>query len=203
MCEKTIEDRLLRYIERKKYYLKNKIIPDITPETEFMIDDIDLKDIRTYLNGKDKMEHIQSTIMYKNQLHYNKPIGNKKSDTIIHAPQDKKIMNYLRTYENPPIFLSRTIGQATSNRTYTNDHVRSCNNNIREEYYKGNKMVTEDFQRGMPMKTKKTYGYDDVFEHNFDYIDSDIQDDKHVVLPFPVGGISTRLENKKQRKRII
>jgi hypothetical protein len=55
----------------------------------------------------------------------------------------------------------------------------------------------------MPSKTNKTYGYDDSFEHSFNYIDNDIQDDHHVVLPFPRGGTSARLDNKKQHARDI
>lgn len=51
--------------------------------------------------------------------------------------------------------------------------------------------------RGMPSITKKSYGYRNPDEHYFQYIDDDFQNPDNTVLPFPRGGESTRISNKK------
>jgi len=54
--------------------------------------------------------------------------------------------------------------------------------------------------RGMPSHTMKSYGYRNPEEHYFDYIEDDIQNANNVILPYPRGGVSTRLTNKNQIK---
>lgn len=50
---------------------------------------------------------------------------------------------------------------------------------------------------GMPSKTRRSYGYRNPAEHYFDYLDDDFQNPDSSVLPFPRGGESSRLDNKK------
>lgn len=52
-------------------------------------------------------------------------------------------------------------------------------------------------QHGMPSNTRKSYGYRNDVEHKFQYINEDFNDPDHTVLPFPRGGVSTRLQNKR------
>jgi hypothetical protein len=51
--------------------------------------------------------------------------------------------------------------------------------------------------RCMSDSKAKSFGHDNLFEHNFDYISDDIQNPDHVVLPFPRGGEDTRRWNKE------
>ena len=53
-------------------------------------------------------------------------------------------------------------------------------------------------QFGMPTRTFKSYGYRNPAEHYYDYIEEDMQQPNNVVLPFPRGGVSTRLDNKRR-----
>lgn len=58
-----------------------------------------------------------------------------------------------------------------------------------------------DMINGMPVHTKKSYGYRNPEEHYYDYIDNEFQNAYNSVLPFPFGGESTRLGNKKMAKQ--
>ena len=51
--------------------------------------------------------------------------------------------------------------------------------------------------RGMPHNTKKSYGYRQPFENQFQYIDDDFQNAENSDLPWVRGGDSTRRDNKK------
>lgn len=55
--------------------------------------------------------------------------------------------------------------------------------------------------RGMPIHTKKSYGYRNPEEHYYEYIDDDFQNADNTVLPFPRGGEGTRHNNKKTAKQ--
>lgn len=57
-----------------------------------------------------------------------------------------------------------------------------------------------DIQRGMPIRTPKSYGYPNSFENQFQYISNDIQSPDHTVLPFPRGGYGTRQYNRENVK---
>ena len=65
---------------------------------------------------------------------------------------------------------------------------------------KGSVALTElenSLVRGMPSNNKsKSYGYRNVDEHYYDYIDDDFQHPDNVVLPFPRGGEGTRQFDK-------
>ena len=117
-----------------------------------------------------------------------------------------RIINYANEKTQIPVFLSQIIHKNKSNRVYNDSEPNNCVNKIREQYHSGQQLDPEimtDLMLGVPSHTKKSYGFNDPFEHSFDYIDNDIQDPNHVVLPFPRGGISARLENKKQVERDI
>ena len=65
-------------------------------------------------------------------------------------------------------------------------------------YGRGGSPNTEDeteLMLGSPSKTAKSYGYTNPHEHYFDYISDDMQIPEHTVMPFPRGGLSTRLDN--------
>ncbi len=57
--------------------------------------------------------------------------------------------------------------------------------------------------KGLPERDAKfkSLGYPNYSDHSFNYISQDIQDPKHVVLPFPRGGLNSRLENDFKRAK--
>ncbi len=62
--------------------------------------------------------------------------------------------------------------------------------------------IESDMIVGLPSRSFKTYGFRNPQEHYFDYISGEIQEPDHVVLPFERGGISTRLDNKSNIKKV-
>lgn len=212
------DPRLSEYINKKRYYTKNNITPCIPLETEYAITHDDIVRIRKYSINKMSDVPIKFSqeitqfpvhppnIQYKNKLHYNKVEKGMNYEKLKHEPNFKHIIDYADKETLLPPFLSAHIHQNKSNRVYNDNNPNVCVNTIREQYHSNNKMDSEiltDLMLGMPSHTNKTYGFNDCFEHSFDYIDNDIQEPDHVVLPFPRGGISARLENKTQTKRDI
>lgn len=57
--------------------------------------------------------------------------------------------------------------------------------------------------KGLPERDAKfkSLGYPNYSDHSFQYISEDIQDPNHVVLPFPRGGVPSRLENNYRRAK--
>lgn len=64
-----------------------------------------------------------------------------------------------------------------------------------------NAEVESSMIHGMPVRTTRSYGYRNPAEHYFDYIDDDFQNPDQSVLPFPRGGESSRLDNKKSARQ--
>jgi hypothetical protein len=213
----TFDPRLLEYLRKKQYYTSNNIQPCIPLEKEYAITNNDIIKIKRYLN-RDKEQpqmHLPNTtnqypiyppkIQYKHKLHFDK-MENRNVDgsSIVrkdrHEPDFSNIIKYSNEFTEPPAFLSRIVKSTKSNRLYTNKNPSECINHVREQYYNNEPIdndIRNDMILGMPSHTSKAYGYDDSFEHSFDYIDNDIQEPDHVVLPFPRGGSSVRQENKK------
>ena len=54
--------------------------------------------------------------------------------------------------------------------------------------------------QGMPVRTHKSYGYNNSFENQFQYISNDIQNPDHTVMAFPRGGYGTRQYNRESFK---
>lgn len=216
-CNKMIEPRLLEYLRKKKYYMKNNITPCISLEKEYVITKNDIRLIKNYLesNGtKNHVRHIDETtqypiyppqIQYKNKLHFDKIEERDAPRTSIYRdPNFDNVIEYSNYYTDPPVFLSQIIKPKRSDRVYDNKNPNECINYIREQYDKHEPIdndIMNEMILGMPSHTSKAYGYNGTFEHCLDYIDGDIQDPTHVVLPFARGGESARLENKKIIKR--
>lgn len=214
-----IDPRLNEYLEKKKYYIKNKITPAFPLEVEYAITANDIRKLKRYLQNEPARPPIslpQETkqypvyppnIQYETPLHFDKMEDNGGYEKIKHDPHFDGIINYVDDNKLQPVFLSRMINQKKSNRVYDDAaYPNVCVNKIREQYHSGKEMDKEilaDLQLGMPTHTKKSYGFDQDFGHTFQFIDEDIQDPNHVVLPFARGGISCRLENRKQVKRDI
>ena len=57
--------------------------------------------------------------------------------------------------------------------------------------------------KGLPERNAKfkSLGYPNYSDHSFQFISEDIQDPNHVVLPFPRGGVPSRLENNYRRAK--
>lgn len=169
----------------------------------------------------DHIDMYPPKIMYKEKLHYDDiDTGDKskhQTKKYAHEPNTSDMVHYVMNNVEPDAYLTNMCGITKQQkilpnngmfkrRTYNDGNPNSCVNMVRESYYSDTKVdpeMTSEMILGMPSHTKKSYGFNDTFEHSFDYIDGDIQDSRHVVLPFPRGGISSRLENKKITKRDI
>jgi len=213
------DPRLVEYLKKKEYYKNKEMTPCIPLEIEFAITKNDLIKIRNFeaIKGKKiinevklpgetkKFPVVEPNIQYKNPIHYDTI---EKADKIKmnHDPDFEPVLDYLNKKTEVPVFLSRYIHKNKSSRVYKEKSSSECVNQIREEYLADKKMDTDilnDLMLGTPNHTKKSYGYNDAFEHYFDYVDKDKQKEDHVVLPFPRGGISCRLENHQEKKREI
>lgn len=211
-----IDPRLVEYLNKKIYFSKNKIIPKIPLETEYAITRDDIRKIKRYLlQTKGTIPTFGETsqfpvyppnIQYKTRLHHEHIENCGKYNNLRHKPNAEKILKYTKDNTDPPAFLYRIIRPISSERVYEDKYPNECINTIRDQYINNKELdadIMNDMILGMPSHTRKSYGYNDSFEHSFDYIDEDIQTPDHVVLPFPRGGISARLENKKPIKRDI
>jgi len=212
------DPRLLEYIKKKQYYSKNKMTPCIPLETEYAITHNDIIKIKKYLNHEIPSQSVKlpnetreydvypPNIQYKNKLHYDKMEKHGVPERMRHHPKFDKVIEYADKETELPVFLSRYIHKNKSNRIYDDRNPNECINKIREQYHNGEQLdpdIMTDIMLGMPNHTRKSYGFNDPFEHYYDYIDGDVQKPEHVVLPFARGGISARLENKKQVNRDI
>lgn len=206
------DPRLVEYLQKKRYCLKNNIIPTIPLETEYAITYDDIQKIKRYLlNHKqtsippsgetDKFPIYPPNIQYKNKLHHEHIEKCDSNDNLKHSPDSSKVMRYAEENTYPPAFLYHMVRPNASGRVYDDSNPNDCINTIREQYLSNKPLdqtIKNELILGMPSHASKSYGYNDVFEHSLDYIDGDIQEPNHVVLPFPRGGIPSRLENKRK-----
>lgn len=228
--EISFDPRLREYLRKKKYYVENHIIPCIPLEKEYMITYDDIQKIKKHINNqkmgyyipKEKLvvtkspqsiksgmtqkdiRNIEPKILYKKKIHFVNLDGS--SSEMEHNPRMDEIIEYMKEKTEVPAFLSQCITKNKSKRLYTDPQTNpnSCVNEIREQYYNNIDMdadILNDMKLGMPPHTRKTYGYDDPFEHYMDYIDGEIQEPEHVIMDFPRGGDSARLANKQQTQR--
>lgn len=70
VCDNGImlEPRIQQYIQKKKYYKKNKIEPSVAPEIEYQITDMDKMRIREYMKGNKNMYSIEAQERYTPEL---------------------------------------------------------------------------------------------------------------------------------------
>jgi hypothetical protein len=222
LCNEEImfEPRLQAYMEKKEYYTQNKITPCIPLELEFAITKNDLRKMATYQNPQPISPQISTKdnyppkIQYKNRIH-DASLSKCRRIPMPHKPQTDEVLGKLEKHKEIPVFLSGHITIPQSERTYNNQCVDALKKKQQErqdtnftilrmqmEPDRDPEMghMMDEIQYGMPERTKKTYGFDNPYEHYYDYIDGEIQDPDHVVLPFPRGGYSTRLDNTDQKK---
>jgi hypothetical protein len=210
------EPRIREYLRKKKIYAENNITPDIPLELEFSITPSDFKrlvktGLLTTTNKyfpKTPFRNVEPKIQYQQQMHYIAPDG--KSALMPHNPDMTKVIQYTDDQTEVPAFLSTMIDKHKSGRTYdvvqVDNEPNKCVQTIRDQYLAKKPRDTEkmvDLQLGMPIRTRKSYGFDDPFEHYFDYVDDDKQQPEHTVMDFPRGGTSARLENKTSRTRDV
>lgn len=211
------DPRLKEYIDKKRYYINNNIKPCIPLETEYAITSNDIKKIKRYLaNEKEQPVSLPAEtteypvfppkIYYKKKLHYDKMENHNEYENVEHEPHFDKIIDYAEEKTQLPVFLSRIVNKNRSNRVYVDSRPNQCVNKIREQYHAHQKLdpeIMNDLMLGVPSHTTKSYGFNDPFEHSFDYIDGDMQNPEHVILPFARGGTPCRNENKKQVRRRV
>lgn len=218
--EIIFDPRLQAYLEKKTFYEKNRIQPCIPLELEFSITEEDIRKINDYKKPKlvkkpmTTPNHHTPKIQYRNRVH-DQSLSPCRRAKLNHQPQTKEILDKLERHKELPVFLKGHVRIPQSMRTYNNECVdklrkkynddRNTNLAIMRMQMESNKDsemkdIMADMQLGMPYNTSKSYGYDNPVEHYYDYIDGEIQAPEHVVLPFPRGGYSTRLDNTSQRK---
>lgn len=212
----SIEPRLYEYMRKKTYYNTHNITPDVSLETEFMITQNDMLIIKKYLS--DERNNLNAgnefvifpvktpKIQYNQQLHYDRirHKHEKNESGIPHNPSNDTMMHYFDETVDEPIIVSNIF--ANERRVYNDNVPNDCKNMIRQVLTNPKKInpdIMSELVSGMPSHTRKTYGYDDAFEHTMGYIDGDIQSSNHTVLPFPRGGVSSRLSNKQSSNRTI
>lgn len=213
VCDENImfDPRLQEYMNKKIYYKNNNIMPCIPLEMEYAITQEDLEKIKNYINPKQKInpyvqpDHHEPKIQYKQRV-YDESLRKCNESKLNHFPSTKIINQKLDKHKDLPVFLSGHIKLPKTERQYATNE---CIDTLKQRYddnklinFNSDKNLTEhiaDMQLGMPSQTHKSYGYDNPYEHYYDYIDEDIQDPNHIVLPFPRGGESARLVNKAQK----
>lgn len=216
--ELIFEPRLREYLKKKLYYTKNNMTPCISLEKEYAITYNDIQKMKRYLKNSispsilnknsdfynNKIHNIQPKLRYKQPIHYE--CIDRTCRELDHNPDSSVMMEYTKDEVEIPAFLSQCISKQKRVGVYDDRSPNDCVNKIQEQYYNNRPMdpeILNDMILGMPIHTKKSYGYDDPFDHYFDYIDGDLQKPEHTVMEFPRGGISARLENTKQRVRKI
>lgn len=230
-CDKSIsvEPRLIEYIEHMVHNKKNNIFPSVPLHIKYAITSDDLQKIEAYVNQtkspissnlhENDEIYYPPKIQYKMKLHYDKLEKRRceQRTKLPHTPNYEHVMKYVDKHTNFPAYMTSVFGSpplhgapninlSKSNRVYDDRTTNDCINKIREQYFNNQKLdsdIMTDIMLGIPSHTGKSYGYNDPFEHSFDYIDNDIQDPNHVILPFPRGGTSARLANKKRVPRDI
>lgn len=265
----TLEPRLQEYIKKKKYYIDNRIDPDVPLERQYNITSSDITIIKKFMNGNKKVyetktynkimdkeicrdrqsfpskqfrDKEQKNFGYVNtfdpkaqftkpenhgmfvpedgERHYVKDIINKKKDEI-RDPRD--LSSTLSNYDtrkkkfgfslNDTRFDPRIDKKVTEipgnvekynkySSQYRIDQVPDCsiNDNINNKTFDNNKIKRKlDLQQGIPARTSKSYGYSDVQEHSFQYLDEKCQnpDDSSLIR----SGESTRLNNKQMNRK--
>ena len=182
-----MDKRLYEYIRLKKYLQQTGKTLDYSPEELYNITYNDKQKILQLLN-------ITPRLAPNTPIH---PINNTiHSDPInFHNP---KINNYimntkLSSYDN------HFINQNTPLINYIKQSPYYCNEYINN----GHQLINTSLY--YPDHTKKSIGYNQLCQHNFNLIDMDYQSPYHTVPVFPFGGESTRLENKinKQDNKYI
>lgn len=205
------EPRLYEYIKKKEYYSKNNITPCIPLEKEYNITQDDLRKIQQIKNNPkldfkflhEDLHSISPKISYEQHL-LQEHMKKKEKEQLDHDPHYEQVEQYLDNYYLSPPEITHFVNDKPSHRTYTDPPRNECVMKIREQYHGHQKIDTElmeEMQFGMPYHTRKSYGYSNPFESYFDYIDGEIQNPDHVVLPFPRGGESTRLDNTEQVRK--
>lgn len=136
----------------------------------------------------------------KDIIGYTNDVNNNMDVTIFPNSRLDTLMNMSDRYKK----LDEPVYQDVPNMKYEKDYVvpnitYRSNQNLTSDYLGDNEYGDVNLEtcmtHGMPTHTTKSYGYRNPSEHYYQYIDDDIQDPDHVVLPFPRGGIPTRLEN--------
>jgi hypothetical protein len=128
-----------------------------------------------------------------------------------HNSQYMKLNKYDRDFKHPEYRLSGQTHMDTDNKVA----IPSMDSNKTElqlsDYspipYKGQGFGRDDISvetsmmHSMPTRTFKSYGYRNPAEHYFQYLDPAHGNRDESVFPFPRGGVSTRLDNKKMRRQ--
>lgn len=180
----NIPQRLLDYINIKKYYQIHKITPSIPVETVLFITQEDLNLINAYFN-------IIPTLS-PNQRVY--PEHTNKRQLI-------KCREYKHPIHNPNISNTNKVDNlAQCNKIFYDEKSQLNYNKNFHKIKQSNRNVCKNNMSEIP-HTTKSYGYDQPSDLYFDYVDEDFQKPYHVDMYFPRGGESSRMQNKINRKQ--
>ncbi|AYV78697.1 MAG: hypothetical protein Edafosvirus25_11 [Edafosvirus sp.] len=172
------------------------------------------------LNDKYKLNHPTSNRLYNyvpkidyNQRLYNEPLEPLRQCYTIDNPinNTNKIIGELDTYSS---LLTPSYNESSEMDMNTKIVIPKMNSNNKKcldisnyqpvpymGYGRGapETPIETEIMLGTPSKTSKTYGYQNPFEHYFDYVSEDVQDHHHIVPQnYPRGGVPSRLDNRKE-----
>jgi hypothetical protein len=160
-------------------------------------------------NNKYSSEYRKS---HDNRLIYDNRMNQNFISNIDKDPRNKKVISNLSekinegsTYfdeHNYSIFNKEELQNSTVVRKdlkTNSDQVQTIPFPVVDQN-RSSSMIEEELTRGMRDNTRKSYGYRNPQEHYFQYIDSDFQNYKNTVLPFPRGGLNTRMDNKSKAR---
>jgi len=220
-----MEQRLYDYLKERKYQKQNDILPFTSLEEEYKITKKDIETIKTYLKHikyrKQSFENDYELKHERSELHYEHPtrrkqfrIEDKKYKN--HCPEMSinKLIGSLETYSKDSIPDLSEVSEMDKDNKIVIPNISNNKKNIDVSEYKavpyigrgcGNIDVENDIMCGLPTRLYsekyKSLGYENPEEHYYQYIDERVQHPDSVVLPFPRGGESTRLDKKCSRKK--
>lgn len=222
----SLEPRLQEYIKKKKYYVDNHIYPDIPIEREYSISPNDITIIKKYINGikvKPFTEQTANTIT--KQYFPSKTFRDSEQKNFGYVKQkklnefDPKYNYNLLSFDKPNNTINEIKDFRDLSSTFNIDDTRfdpridkkvtnipgniETKNKLKSQYNinkcrKTNVLDTE-LQQGIPSRTSKSYGYKDIQEHNYQYLDNKCQNPDNSILSR--SGESTRIYNKQPNMR--
>jgi len=145
------------------------------------------------------------------KIQYNqRPHNSQHRDSRQDLPHDNNLSNIIAKLDSFKKHTNTIYQHPQHMDIYSNQKI---NNNNQAVPMRGNRVNliggTRDVDiencliKGLPERNAKfkSLGYPNYSDHSFGYISGDIQDPKHVVLPFPRGGEASRLENDFRRAK--
>lgn len=194
-------------MSKKNHYKNNSCdtcLDKFFPEHFVKIKDKRMKNLNKQTDNFSSLIHERIFDLHNNEGNHVVP---KINNNVIHYSKknDMEFTGHNRHHNSSVNELINTFDNDLFKKTHeyrNNDENTFEYNRVLETNIKKNKNIDmeTDMIQGLPSRLftqkKLSLGYKNPFEHNFDYVGSDIQNKEHVVMYLPRGGVNTRLLNK-------